>query len=145
MRSGTLLTQVLLVNLLLIAAAVVAAVDRTQAPRASCATREAAGLVLGFAIAATVLVNVFLLSRRVAPLERLADEMEQTDLSGPTRTDARSDRRARGDPAPRPGVPRDARPARGRAPCAARARRSKRRSASAPAWRGTSTTRSTRR
>jgi two-component system sensor histidine kinase UhpB len=82
MRRTTLLTQVLLVNLLLIAAAVVAAVVASS-PDSQLRDTGAAGLVLGFAIAATVLVNVFLLSRRVEPLERLADEMERTDLSAP--------------------------------------------------------------
>jgi two-component system sensor histidine kinase UhpB len=82
MRRGTLLTQVLLVNLLLIAAAVVAAVI-ASAPNSQLRDTGAAGLVLGFAIAATIAVNVFLLATRFAPLERLADEMEHTDLSRP--------------------------------------------------------------
>lgn len=82
MRRGTLLTQVLLVNLLLIAAAVVAAVVASS-PDSQLRDTGAAGLVLGFALAATIAVNVFLLSRRTQPLERLADEMEQTDLGRP--------------------------------------------------------------
>jgi two-component system sensor histidine kinase UhpB len=82
MRRGSLLTQVLLVNLLLIAAAVVAAVI-ASAPDSELRDNGAAGLVLGFAVAATVAVNVYLLSRRTAPLELLADEMEQVDLSKP--------------------------------------------------------------
>jgi two-component system, NarL family, sensor histidine kinase UhpB len=82
MRRGTLLTQVILVNLLLIGAAVVAAVI-ASAPDNSLRDTGAAGLVLGFALATTVTANVFLLSRRVEPLERLADEMEQVNLSRP--------------------------------------------------------------
>jgi len=82
MRRGTLLTQVILVNLLLIGAAVVAAVV-ASAPDSSLRDTGAAGLVLGFALATTVAANVFLLSRRVEPLERLADEMERVNLSRP--------------------------------------------------------------
>ncbi len=82
MRRGTLLTQVILVNLLLIATAVVAAVI-ASAPDSSLRDTGAAGLVLGFALATTVAANVFLLSRRVEPLERLADEMERVNLARP--------------------------------------------------------------
>ena len=39
--------------------------------------------MLGFAIALTVLVNVYLLQRRFGPLERLVDQMERADLSRP--------------------------------------------------------------
>ena len=84
MRRGTLLTQVLLVNLLLIAAAVVAAAIAST-PDSQLRDTGGAGLVLGFALALAVAVNVFLLSRRVQPLERLADEMEQVNLSRPRR------------------------------------------------------------
>jgi two-component system sensor histidine kinase UhpB len=82
MRRGTLLTQVLLVNLLLIAAAVVAAVIATN-PASDLGASGGAGIVLGFALAATIAVNVYLLGTRIAPLEKLADEMEQVDLSRP--------------------------------------------------------------
>lgn len=81
MRRGTLLTQVLVVNLLLIAAAVVAA---SIASNPESSFRGAAtGIVLGFAVAATVAVNVYLLSRRFAPLEELVEEMEHADLTRP--------------------------------------------------------------
>lgn len=80
MRRRTLLTQVLLVNLLLIAAATVAAAIAAN-PESGLRDTGATGIVLGFALALAVVVNVFLLSRRVAPLERLADEMESVDLS----------------------------------------------------------------
>lgn len=81
MRRGTLLTQVLVVNLLLVAAAVVAA---SIASNPESVFRGAAtGVVLGFAVAATVAVNVYLLSRRFAPLEQLVEEMERADLTRP--------------------------------------------------------------
>jgi two-component system sensor histidine kinase UhpB len=84
MRRGTLLTQVLLVNLLLIAAAVLAASIAAD-PNTELRDEGTTGLVLGFALAATVAVNVFLLSQRFKPLERLADEMEQVNLASPSR------------------------------------------------------------
>ena len=89
MRRGTLLTQVLVVNLLLIATAVVAAA-LASTPNSDLRDTGAAGLVLGFALAAAMVINVFLLSRRVAPLERLADEMEKVNLSEPRRQESSS-------------------------------------------------------
>lgn len=85
MRPRTLLTQLLVVNLLLIAAAVIAAAIATN-PQSELRDNAATGMVLGFSVALTVAINLFLLSRRIRPLERLADEMEQTSLSDPTRT-----------------------------------------------------------
>jgi two-component system, NarL family, sensor histidine kinase UhpB len=82
MRPRSLLTQVLAVNLLLIAAAVVGAALASN-PGAQPRDEGATGLVLGFALAATIAVNLFLLSRRVRPLEQLADEMERADLTRP--------------------------------------------------------------
>src|SRR5919106_2729260 len=82
MRRRDLMTQVLLVNLLLIVAAVVAAVVAAN-PNVDLGERPEAGLVLGFAIALTILVNVVLLQRRFRPLERLVDQMERADLSRP--------------------------------------------------------------
>ena len=82
MRRTTLLTQVTLVNLLLIGVAVVAAAA-ASAPDNDLRDTGAAGLVLGFALSATIVVNLFLLSRRFEPLERLADEMEQVNLAQP--------------------------------------------------------------
>ena len=81
-RSRTLLTQVLAVNLLLIVAAVVAATIATS-PEFDLSSYPEAALVLGLAVALTVMVNVLLLQRRMRPLERLVDEMERADLSSP--------------------------------------------------------------
>jgi two-component system sensor histidine kinase UhpB len=77
------MTQVLAVNLLLIVAAVVAASLATS-PSFELSAKPEAGMVLGLAIALTVLVNVFLLQRRMRPLEQLVDDMERADLSGPS-------------------------------------------------------------
>lgn len=77
-----LLTQVLAVNLLLIVAAVVAASVAAN-PDIDLGDKPQAALVLGLAVALTVLVNVILLQRRFRPLERLVDEMERADLTQP--------------------------------------------------------------
>jgi two-component system, NarL family, sensor histidine kinase UhpB len=76
------MTQVLGVNLLLIIAAVAAATLATN-PEFELSASPEAGLVLGLAIALTVMVNVYLLQRRLRPLERLVEEMERADLSRP--------------------------------------------------------------
>jgi two-component system sensor histidine kinase UhpB len=81
MRRGTLLAQVLTANLLLITIATIAAALVAGAGEGG--DDSGTGLVLAFAIALTVLVNVFMLSRRFRPLEQLADEMERADLSRP--------------------------------------------------------------
>ena len=82
MRRRDLLTQVLVVNLLLVVAAVVAAIVAAN-PDVNLAETPEAGLVLGFAVAFTILFNVFLLQRRFRPLERLVEQMERVDLSRP--------------------------------------------------------------
>ena len=81
MPRARLLTQVLVVNLLLVAVAVIAAA-LASAPESDY-DRDGAGIVLGFAVALSVLVNYLLLSRRTAPLEQLADDMEHANLAGP--------------------------------------------------------------
>jgi two-component system sensor histidine kinase UhpB len=81
-RSNNLMTQVLFVNLLLIIAAVVAASVAAN-PDINLSSKPEAAMVLGLAVALTVLVNVYLLQRRFRPLERLVDEMERADLSRP--------------------------------------------------------------
>jgi two-component system sensor histidine kinase UhpB len=82
MRRGTLLTQVLVVNLLLIAAAVVAASFATNRSN-TIDDGGAFSIVLAFALAAAVAVNVYLLSRRFEPLEQVIEEMESADLTRP--------------------------------------------------------------
>jgi two-component system, NarL family, sensor histidine kinase UhpB len=82
MRRQNLLTQVLVANLLLIIAAVVAA-GVAGNPGLNLGKRPELGLILGFAVALTILVNVYTLQRRFRPLERLVDEMERADLSRP--------------------------------------------------------------
>ncbi len=76
------MTQVLVVNLLLIVAAVVAAIVAAN-PDIDISSKPEAAMVLGLAVALTVLFNMFLLQRRFRPLERLVDEMERADLSRP--------------------------------------------------------------
>ena len=81
MRRRDLLTQVLFVNLLLVVAAVV-----TAAIAANPDTRPLdpqSALVLGLAVALTILFNVLLIQRRFQPLEQLVDQMERADLSRP--------------------------------------------------------------
>jgi two-component system sensor histidine kinase UhpB len=82
MRRRTLLTQVLLANLLLVSVATLAAALVAKQD-ADLGDDPGAGFVLAFAVAATVLVNLFVLSRRFDPLERLVDDMERADLSRP--------------------------------------------------------------
>lgn len=76
------MTQVLIVNLLLIVAAVVAAIVAAN-PNIDLSESPETALVLGFAIAFTIVFNVFLLQRRFRPLEQLVDKMERADLSRP--------------------------------------------------------------
>lgn len=78
-RRRNLLTQVLVVNLLLIVCAVVGAIIAAN-PSERFAD-PASAMVLGFAIAFTILFNVFLLQRRIRPLEQLVEQMERADLS----------------------------------------------------------------
>ena len=96
MRRKNLLTQVLVANLLLMVAAVVAA-SLAGNPSLDLGSRPELALVLGFAVALTILVNVFMLQRRFRPLERLVDEMERADLSRPG-ANLRSSRDGRTDP-----------------------------------------------
>src|ERR687897_1988747 len=82
MRTRTLLTQVLVANLLVICAAVGVA-SLVAGPGLDVGDDRGAWVVLGVAVVLTVIVNVFLLQRRFAPLERLIDEMERADLARP--------------------------------------------------------------
>lgn len=81
-RNRNLLTQVLIVNLLIIVAAVVTA-SLAANPGLDLGEDPQAALVLGLAVALTIVVNVLLLQRRFRPLERLVEEMERADLSHP--------------------------------------------------------------
>ena len=81
MRRRDLLTQVLLVNLLLVVVAVVTAVIAANAD--SDLLDAQSGLVLGLAVALTIVFNVLLIQRRFQPLEQLVDQMERADLSQP--------------------------------------------------------------
>ena len=96
MRRKNLLTQVLVANLLLIVAAVVAA-GAAGNPSLDIGQHPELALVLGLAVGLTILVNVFMLQRRFRPLERLVDEMERADLSRP-RANLGSATDGRGDP-----------------------------------------------
>ncbi len=82
MRRRDLLTQVLVVNLVLVVAAVVAAVLAAN-PDINLGENPQAALVLGFAVALSIAVNLVLLQRRFGPLERLVDQMERADLTRP--------------------------------------------------------------
>jgi two-component system sensor histidine kinase UhpB len=82
MRRKNLLTQVLVANLLLIVAAVVAT-GIAGNPDLNVSGRPGLALILGLAVGLTILVNVIVLQRRFRPLERLVDEMERADLSRP--------------------------------------------------------------
>jgi two-component system sensor histidine kinase UhpB len=82
MRDRRLLTQILVVNLLLVVAAVVAA-SLAANPSVGLADAPGAAFVLGFAVALTVLVNLILVQWRLRPLEKLVEEMERADLSRP--------------------------------------------------------------
>jgi two-component system sensor histidine kinase UhpB len=82
MRSRTLLTHVLAVNTALVAltAAVAAVVARNRFADAA----SGQGLLLiGLAVAGAVLLNSLLLRRRLDPLARLLETMEQVDLNRP--------------------------------------------------------------
>ena len=80
MRLRSLLTQVLLVNILLIGASVAAA---TVAIGGGGISRGREGLVALLAVTGTLLGNWLLLRRRFEPLDRVLSAMEQIDLRNP--------------------------------------------------------------
>ena len=82
MKSRSLLTQVLAVNLLLVASTVLVATVALDT-HLSLVLRGREALVLGLAIVATLLGNWLLLRRRFEPLDQLISAMETTDLAGP--------------------------------------------------------------
>src|SRR5579884_4057648 len=82
MKSRSLLTQVLIVNLVLIIGTVLlAAVGVTNSLHGALRGREA--IVLGMALVATMLGNWLLLRRRFKPLDELISAMEGIDLAVP--------------------------------------------------------------
>src|SRR4051794_37893540 len=82
MRRQNLLTQVLVANLLLMVAAVVA-VAIAGNPSLDVSNHPALALILALAVALMILVNVLMLQRRFRPLERLVEGMERVDLARP--------------------------------------------------------------
>jgi two-component system sensor histidine kinase UhpB len=82
MRRQNLLTQVLVANLILMVAAVVA-IAIAGNPSLDVSAHPALALILGLAVVLMILVNVMMLQRRFRPLERLVEEMERVDLSRP--------------------------------------------------------------
>src|SRR5215210_5513306 len=82
MRTRTLLTQVLAVNSFLVGiTAVVAAVVTRD--RLSDATSSEGLLLLALAVFSAVLLNSLLIRRRLEPMERLVQTMDQVDLHAP--------------------------------------------------------------
>jgi two-component system, NarL family, sensor histidine kinase UhpB len=84
MKSRTLLTQVLVVNIFLIAATVLLAAIAVS-PNLHGALRGRAAFVLGGALLATMLGNWIVLRRRFKPLDDVISAMENIDLAAPER------------------------------------------------------------
>jgi two-component system, NarL family, sensor histidine kinase UhpB len=82
MKSRSLLTQVLVVNLVLIVGAVLLAAIAVS-PTLHGAFRGRWGVVLGLALVATMLGNWLVLRRRFKPLDQLISAMETVDLVEP--------------------------------------------------------------
>ena len=89
MRRQNLLTQVLVANLLLMVAAVVALAIAGN-PSLNVSEHPQLALILALAVALMILVNVLMLQRRFRPLERLVEEMERVDLARPGARSTRS-------------------------------------------------------
>jgi two-component system, NarL family, sensor histidine kinase UhpB len=83
MKSRSLLTQILVVNLLLIIAAVLLAAIAVD-PHFHRAAQGREGMVLGLALFATMLGNWVVLRRRFKPLDELISAMETIDLVEPS-------------------------------------------------------------
>jgi two-component system, NarL family, sensor histidine kinase UhpB len=81
MKSRSLLTQVLLINALLIVATALVSTIAVNADVSSLANGRDLG-VLGLALLATLLGNWLILRRRFKPLEELITAMEVIDLAG---------------------------------------------------------------
>jgi two-component system, NarL family, sensor histidine kinase UhpB len=82
MKSRSLLTQILVVNLVLIVGAVLLAAIAVS-PNLHHAAQGKEGVVLGLALIATMLGNWIVLRRRFKPLEELISAMETIDLIAP--------------------------------------------------------------
>jgi len=82
MKSRSLLTQVLVVNIFLIAATVLLAAVAVS-PNLHGALRGRAAFVLGGALLATMLGNWVVLRRRFKPLDDVISAMESIDLAAP--------------------------------------------------------------
>jgi two-component system, NarL family, sensor histidine kinase UhpB len=92
MKSRPLIAQVLAVNLLLVAGTALVATVAVDAHMTQ-GIRGREALVLGLAIAATLLGNWLLLHRRFEPLDRLISSMEDIDLANPVQRQLPSHRR----------------------------------------------------
>jgi two-component system sensor histidine kinase UhpB len=82
MRKHALVSQILAINSVLIAATVVAASTATPLHLHTAHDRRQ-GLILIAAVLATILVNGLVLRRRFAPLEQLLETMERVDVARP--------------------------------------------------------------
>jgi two-component system sensor histidine kinase UhpB len=82
MKSRSLLTQVLAVNILLIAGTVILTMVAVNA-RIGSIVRGREAMVVGLAVVATLLGNWLVLRTRFKPLDQLISAMERTDLASP--------------------------------------------------------------
>jgi hypothetical protein len=78
----TLLTQVLVANLVVLVAAVVAAMLAASSDE-GVSGQPHLGVILAAAVVISIAVNVFITQRRFRPLEQLVEEMERVDLARP--------------------------------------------------------------
>jgi two-component system, NarL family, sensor histidine kinase UhpB len=82
MRTRTLLTQVLAVNSLLVGMTAIVAVGITRDRLSNAANGEGL-LLLALAVFSAVLLNSILIRRRLEPMERLVQTMDEVDLHAP--------------------------------------------------------------
>ena len=82
MRRMTLLTQVLIANLAVLLAALVATAIAASAD-SGVPSEAHLVLIVAVAVAVSTVVNVVITQRRFRPLEQLVDEMERVDLARP--------------------------------------------------------------
>ena len=78
----SLVTQVLIANLVVLVAAVIAAVLAASSGT-SLLDQPHLGVILAAAVVVSIAVNVFITQRRFRPLEQLVEEMERVDLARP--------------------------------------------------------------